>query len=105
MEAKERNYRDVLDEALKDIKQELVILVDGKPFIAYIHDVSFVNGQVYMDWSTPHTEKEIMKDELFKHVKAALQAQITEGNECQSNNLFSRISSFLRNTFGKSSRS
>ena len=105
METKERNYRDVLDEALKDIKQELVVLVDGEPFIAYIHDLTYNEGRVHIDWSTPHSEEEIMKDELFKHVQAAIQAQIKEGKECQSNNLFSRISSFLRNTFVKSSHS
>ncbi|AAQ17669.1 gp40 head vertex assembly chaperone [Aeromonas phage Aeh1] len=105
MEAKERNYRDVLEEALKDVKQELVILVDGEPFLAYIHELTYKDGQVHIDWSTPHSEEEIMKDELFKHVQAAIQAQITEGKECQSNNLFSRISLFLRNTFAKSSHS
>ncbi|AUE22557.1 head vertex assembly chaperone [Aeromonas phage Ah1] len=87
MEAQERNYRDVLEDALKAVKQELVILVDGNPFIVYIHDLTYINGQVHIDWSTPHSEEEIMKDELFKHVQAAIQAQIKEGSECQSNNL------------------
>lgn len=102
MESEERNYRNVLDDALKDVKQELVILIDGAYYLTYIHGIDYdSNGRIILDWSTPHDETEIERAVLLKHVESAINAQIKEGIECQSKNLSSRIYSFMKNIFGK----
>lgn len=102
VETEERNYRNVIDDALKDVKQELVILVDGVHYLTYIHSVYYdTNGKIILDWSTPHDETEIERAVLLKHVESAIHAQIKEGIECQSKSLSSRICLFMKNIFGK----
>lgn len=74
----ERDYRQVLDDALKDVLQELVILYENKHYIVYIHDVTYNkdNITININWSTPHDEHEIDRDILFGEVQKAIIAQL-----------------------------
>ena len=105
--SKERSYKDVLEDALRGVKQELMILVDGKPFITYIHDLQVVDNKIHIDWSTPHDETEIDRDELFHCVQQAINVQLTEGLQCQTKSAkpSSRTSSIMKSIFGKLFRS
>lgn len=66
------DHNQVLQEALKDVVQELVIQHDGEQHIVYIHGVSYNNG-LQIDYSTD--SKLPIIGEL---VNKAVQAQITE---------------------------
>ena len=96
------NYKQVLDKALEDIQQELLLLVDNKKFLVYIHSVTCNNNEIDINWSTPHKDDEINKDELFVHVQNAITAQIKEGIKCQqSPTQYSSILSTMTNIFVK----
>lgn len=96
----ERNYREVLDDALKDIKQELVIVIDNDYYLVYIHNISFNNNEVYIDWSTPHEESEISRDLLFNHVSNAIKVQLmenTKNTELTKPNIFTKTKTWFIN--------
>lgn len=102
----ELKYKNIIDEALKNVKQELIILIDDIPYLIYIHEIYIKeDGKHEIDWSTPHDNTEIDRDILFSHVVDAINAQFKEFNECQSKKPFSRIYLLMKNIFDKFFRS
>jgi len=90
----ERTYREVLDDALKDVLQEMVIMIDNNHFIVYIHDISYNGTDISINWSTPHDETEISRQVLFDHLKEAVKIQLKELMErtpIKNTSLFNRI--------------
>lgn len=64
---------NMVKEAMKDVKQEMVIVLDGEHHLVYIHNINIEkSGQVTIDFSTP---SEGMKDMLLPHVEACLKQQ------------------------------
>lgn len=65
---------DLIKKAMKDVVQEMIInLGDGTSHIIYVHKISYLNGEISVDFSTLSDER---KDELWPHVEACVRAQI-----------------------------
>lgn len=63
----------IIQEAMKDVKQEIVILLNGEHHLIYIHKVKIdKKGKVTFDFSTPSNYP---KDELVPHIENCIKAQ------------------------------
>lgn len=76
-EINEDTYKDVINDALKNVQTELVIRIDSENFLVFINDIQYHDGKVVLDWSTPHED---MKEELYPHVKNAVQVMYNQTN-------------------------
>lgn len=64
---------NLIKEAMKDVKQEMVILLDGENHLIYIHSINIdKKGQITFDFSTPSNDK---KDVLIPHIEQCIKAQ------------------------------
>lgn len=81
----------IVREAMKDVKQEMIIIIDGVHHIVYIHDISMPKtGEIAVDFSCLSEEKEV----LWPHVVECVKIQINElkgkHTKWKLSNLFSR---------------
>ncbi|MGL6229348.1 MAG: hypothetical protein ACRC3J_09105 [Culicoidibacterales bacterium] len=86
-------YKQILQDALADVKQELLIIIDGNEYLVYIQGIVYTESGISVDWSTPHDD--ISRDVLFEHVKSAIEIQLKElicqQQQKQSYQILSRI--------------
>ncbi|QPB12321.1 hypothetical protein [Providencia phage PSTCR6] len=66
---------DIIKEAVKDVLQEILIIIDDKPHLVYIHSMDIKDGKIDFSYSTL---SELPKDELIPHIQNAIIQQIEE---------------------------
>lgn len=66
---------DVIKEAVKDVLQEILIIIDDNPHLVYIHSMDIKDGKIDFSYSTL---SELPKDELIPHIQNAIIRQIEE---------------------------
>ena len=66
---------DVIKEAVKDVLQEILIIIDDMPHLVYIHSMDINDGKIDFSYSTL---SELPKDELIPHIQNAIIRQIEE---------------------------
>lgn len=66
---------DVIKEAVKDVLQEILIIIDDNPHLIYIHSMDIKDGKIDFSYSTL---SELPKDELIPHIQNAIIRQIEE---------------------------
>ena len=72
-EYNENKYKDVINSALKDVLQEAIIEHNGEKYLVFIHNIQYDNGNLILDWSTPHEEdKELLYPMVCSMVKLQL---------------------------------
>lgn len=64
---------NVIQESMKSVIQELLILIDNKPHLVYIHSIDIKNGKVEYDYSTL---SDLPKDILEPHIEKCIKPQI-----------------------------
>lgn len=74
----ENSYKEIIDSALKTVKQELLIQIGNEKYLVFIHDLTAKGNQIFIDWSTPYEEEREM---LLPHVEAAIKAQIDQNKK------------------------
>ena len=74
--------------------------IDGTTI--YVRNIHVDGGKVSVDWFT--FNENVDKNELGSKVESLAVKLIIGEEECQSSNLFSRISSSMKNIFGRRTR-
>ncbi|QQV89432.1 hypothetical protein SJ_14 [Proteus phage SJ_PmiM] len=75
---------NVIQESMKDVIQELLILIDNKPHLVYIHSMDIKKGKVEYDYSTL---SELPPNILEPHIEKCIKAQI-ENTRVKSKSIF-----------------
>ncbi|ANM46552.1 head vertex assembly chaperone [Morganella phage vB_MmoM_MP1] len=82
--AKENNISDksvfdkslgIIKEAMDDVLQEMVIIIDDEPHLVYIQSLDINNGKVEFTFSTL---SDIPRDVLIPHIENCIKAQIEQ---------------------------
>ena len=69
-------YNKLLQEALADVKQEILIIDNNNEYLVYIQDIKMTEAGLSIDWSTPHDD--VDREMLFQHIKNAIEIQLRE---------------------------
>jgi hypothetical protein len=64
---------DIIKEAMSDVMQEMVIIIDNEPHLVYIQSLDINRGQVEFTYSTL---SDVPKEELVQHIENCIKAQI-----------------------------
>lgn len=75
---------NIVKESMKDVIQEIVILIDNTPHLVYIHSMDIKNGRVEYDYSTL---SDLPKDILEPHIEKCIKSQI-ENTKVKSKSIF-----------------
>lgn len=81
MNSTEKESKNILDEALKDVIQEILITdEDGKAHLVYVHRIFWDNG-LKVEFSTPDDNKEalipLVHDAIFAQISDIPKPEIT----------------------------
>lgn len=69
----ENKYKEVISSALKDILQEAIIFHEGEKYLVFVNNIQYHDGNLILDWSTPHEEEREM---LYPLVRSMVESQI-----------------------------
>lgn len=85
---------NLIKESMKDIKQEMVIILDGENHLVYIHEINIdKTGKIEFKFSTPSEDK---KEELLPHIEKCIQLQYEDYVVQERDKKWKSLKSFFR---------